>query len=348
MLTTWAIDDEQYHQLNVSLAKYHVIPRYEKLVTALAQLNSTAQDFCKTPEETTLRLLEQEYHSAMDKWMEIQHIRFGPISKDSRFFKIQFWPDDRGIVRKHLRRFIGKMEKEEVSLSDLQSGSVAIQGFPAVEQLIFNKRTPLLPQNQKFQLHCQLLQWITSNLHEVAQDILTDWKSEKGYQTVVETASEGNFDFLSAKEVSYEFLMSLQTELQLIDDAKLLAPLGKKEKKARPNKSESWRSQRSLRNIIHNFKGLRQLYEGESQSGFDDLIQPNNPDLARQFQQQFEIVIQTAQTLEIPLSQAVSDPLHRAPVVQLRQEVKQLRELVEKQLTTAIDISLGFNALDGD
>lgn len=338
----------KYHPLNLSLTHDHVLPRYRDLTQSTTQLSDATKSYCQAPDEKKLVDLQQSFHTAFDDWMRIQHIRFGPINEDSRYYKLQFWPDKHGVVRKHIKNFLNHMETENASLENLQSGSVAIQGFPAAEQLLFSEANPLLPSTSDFPQRCQLLQWVSITLAKTTQTIHQIWDDKAGFQNVIETAPAGNDDYLSDKEVSQEFLTNLQTGLKFVDESKLLDPLGKSEKKPRPKRAESWRSQRSLRNILINLQALQHLYSGKEDAYFEQMIKAENGELANSLQDHFQTAIQLAESVTIPLSQAVKDPTQRPKVVQLQQTIKDLRHLVEKQLTKATDINLGFNSLDGD
>jgi predicted lipoprotein len=52
--------------------------------------------------------------------------------------------------------------------------------------------------------------------------------------------------------------------------------------------------------------------------------------------------------IPLPLALAVEDPAARAQVLQLVDEIKQLRLLIRGPVVTTLGLSLGFNATDGD
>ncbi len=348
IFTSGELTPSSYEKINRSLTEHHIIPGYQKLADTSLQLSQAAQSFCISPDEEKFLRLRLAYHSAMDAWMGIQHIRFGPANEDVRSYKIQFWPDKKGVVNRHLKKFLVMMENGVASPEKLQAGSVAIQGFPAIEQLLYSQSQALLPQNEQSGMRCLLLEWITANLSQVTHMILQEWQSPYGYRHIVNTAGKENEIYFSEKEVTQDLLTSWHAQLQFIDELKISAPLGKNEKKARYRRAESWRSERSLRNIKMNLQALRQLYHGKGCSGFHSLAQNENRALTETLKYQFHRIMKTAQSISSPLTQSVLDSHQRTRIEAFREELKLLRQLVETQLTAALGINIGFNAFDGD
>ena len=62
----------------------------------------------------------------------------------------------------------------------------------------------------------------------------------------------------------------------------------------------------------------------------------------------FERVFATLDGVGLPLDKAVEDPAARPKVETLVTELKALRQLVAQELAPALDLAVGFNALDGD
>ena len=63
---------------------------------------------------------------------------------------------------------------------------------------------------------------------------------------------------------------------------------------------------------------------------------------------QFEQALVTLNEIEEPLRQAVKDSTRRVHVERLQVELSTLRQLIARDLAGALNLSLGFNSLDGD
>ena len=57
---------------------------------------------------------------------------------------------------------------------------------------------------------------------------------------------------------------------------------------------------------------------------------------------------ETADTIALPLPRAVRDETEREKVEKLLTQITALRQIVERRLARAVDLQIGFNALDGD
>ena len=62
----------------------------------------------------------------------------------------------------------------------------------------------------------------------------------------------------------------------------------------------------------------------------------------------FDQALQTAQSIPLPLAEAVEDAAARDQVQRLVDQIKQLRELIRGPVAATLGLSIGFNATDGD
>ena len=117
--------------------------------------------------------------------------------------------------------------------------------------------------------------------------------------------------------------------------------------KARPKRAESWRSGRSLRNIVMNLESMRAMVE--TPGGFADLVAAHGAGaLADDLRSGFAGAVSRAASVNRPLRDAVTDPDERAKLLDLLRSLHALRALVTGPLSRAAGILVGFNAQDGD
>jgi predicted lipoprotein len=164
----------------------------------------------------------------------------------------------------------------------------------------------------------------------------------------VKSAGAGNDIYLDAKTATGDFLKSLHTPLQAIIAVKLEEPLGKSIDKAKPMRAENWRSERSLADIEANLETARALYV--TPGGFGDLLRAtaDEEELDSAIRAGFERAFAKLAAIGKPLHAAVEDEAERPKVEALVTETKALRMLVANELAPALDLGIGFNALDGD
>ena len=117
--------------------------------------------------------------------------------------------------------------------------------------------------------------------------------------------------------------------------------------KARPKRAESWRSGRSLRNIVMNLESMRAMVE--TPGGFADLVAAHGAGaLADDLRSGFAGAVSRAASVNRPLRDAVTDPDERAKLLDLFRSLHALRALVTGPFSRAAGILVGFNAQDGD
>ena len=113
---------------------------------------------------------------------------------------------------------------------------------------------------------------------------------------------------------------------------------------------EEWRSGRALRDVRVNLAAARALYLGDGGFGLSDFVRDvaQAPEIDGRLRRGLDEAIAAVDKIPVPLESAVKSPRTRPAVERLLKDVRALRHLVAEQLTTALDMPLGFNALDGD
>src|SRR3546814_13295273 len=104
----------------------------------------------------------------MDAWTAVQHLRFGPSLLFLRYDRIEFWPDKRGVVRRHLSQLLSEQDAEALQLRPFANGSVAVQGFPGLERLLFESEadTCAMPSGR------DVVRAIGTNLESIPRGLL--------------------------------------------------------------------------------------------------------------------------------------------------------------------------------
>ncbi len=334
--------EEQY---NLMAVDDYVLPAYAALVEATGALAEQSEGFCRKPDEASLAALRQRYHRAMDAWQYVQPVRLGPIEQELRAYRIQFWPDKRQSVNRHLSELLARSDEDALKPRNFARSSVAVQGFSALERLLFETgiTAAAFSGAEQARFRCRLTVAITRNLHTVAREVVNGWeRGEASHRQSIATAARGNAVYTDSDEVSARLFNGLHTQLELMIEQKLRAPLGPSDERARGRLSESWRSGRSLENLARNLDGVRALLQSAFLSRLVD------PPLTRRIQQQLTLCEERLSEIGLPLSQAVADDTQRPRVEALARALTGLKQLVVGKLAPALEIPIGFNSLDGD
>jgi uncharacterized protein len=339
-----------YEDLNRELTDGVIVPGYERFAAATAALEATVSAFCGAPTPERLEAARGAFEQAMLAWQHVQPIVFGPIVEAARASTIELFPDQRGAVSRQLSKALAAKQPGLVAPGGLEGKSVALTGFPALEQILYDDdRLPAAnASGPEADYACALAAAIARNLAEVAAGILDDWQRPGGFRDSMLTAAAGNDAYFAAEDASGDLLKSLHTALQGVIAMNLEAPLGAALEEAKPRRAESWRSGLSLANIRANLESADALYAAPG--GFSAALKAMTEDdeLDRAIRQGFEKTFAQLDAIGAPLHAAVEDPAARAPVEALLAEIKGLRQLVTEQLAPALDLLVGFNAMDGD
>jgi len=345
--------EADYRRLNDSLVERHVVPGYTRLAEATAGLSTAADTFCAAPSMPALEALRGAYGAAADAWQGIQHVRFGPVELFMRSVRFAFWPDPRNTVSRQLTSTLAARDPEAVAQPAFDKGSIAVQGLPALERLLYGKDSAaaLMASGDDARYRCTMITAIAHNLAVIAKDVEAAWtKGDRPFAAVISQAGPDNDRYRDPKEATLDLFKSLYSAIELVADHKLAKPLGETLAAARPSLAESWRSERSLDNVRANLAAAEAMYRGEGGYGMSDFVRQAAGDAAFDdlLSRAFTQTRATADRIALPLEAAVSDPAARPAVEQLATEAAALKQLLVQRLSTALGIPVGFNALDGD
>jgi len=307
----------------------HIQPVYARLAKHTAELQVAARDFCAQPSTASLASTQQAFAPAYLAWQGAQHIHFGPVQLFMREYRYDLWPDKRGTVGKHLVRLMADVGKDPAVLEPeaFANGTVAVQGFSAMERLLYGEAIDRADA-PGFEVRCKVLTTIGDNLAGMSADIAKNWADPLAPEDPAERDAE--------------LLASINTELERVVAQKLLFPLGSELKLARGTRAEGWRSGLSLAAIHENLASTRDLYR----SGYQ--ARARAAGLDGRLETAWQGALDAVDAIGKPLDAAVSDPVERPKVEAARQRVSELKALVSTELAPALDLTLGFNNLDGD
>lgn len=319
-----------YAALNAAAVERHIQPAYARLAAAAAALDAAAQASC-----ADLPRLQAAWREAMAAWQGAQHLRFGPAELYQRNARFAFWPDARNVVGRQLADLFAKRDPEAIAPRSFAIGSVAVQGLSALEHALFDPNAAAkLPQEA---YRCDWLKAAAANVAGMAREIDAEWRD---YGPRFASSAPGGA-YKDAREATQDLFKSLHAAVELVADHKLALPLGPSADKARPRRAESWRSETSLANVKENLAAAASLYDALA-AGVGDAA------LDAELRRRFAAARAAADAIPVSLEAAVASPAERAKVERLRREAAELKDALANRLSAALDLPLGFNALDGD
>lgn len=324
--------------INLAVTDAHVLPGYARLAEDAAALPVAARQFCANPDAAGLELVRQAYHAAFDAWQGVAHLQFGPVTYFNWNYRLQFWPDDNGTGARQLDTMLAAADPAALDASSFERQSVGVQGFPALERLLFDGDVMAAVQAQPY--HCQLVTAIAGNLASMASGIEQRWREE--FRAVI-ADPVGSGQFEDAQDATVDFYKALVESVRRYQQQKLEPVLGASLAQVRERRAESWRSQRSLRNLKLNVAALRQLFLDTEPALASALLPEDLPAL----QSGFDTLQQSLAALPDDFAPLLQDEAGYARLTAVRNEFDALFEALEAALKRT-DLYLGFNSLDGD
>lgn len=339
-------DEAGFRALNLAAVDQVLLPAYRRFAQASANLTARLDALAARPADATALIqARQGFAEVMIAWQAIQHLRFGPAELFSRHPRIQFWPDPRNAIGRDLAQAIADRDASLLEVRANALGHVTTQGLPALERLLYGEAavTALAAGDAGAAYRAALIRAIGGNLAAIGRDMLAGWSSaDPPFARVLTTPSS---PYAGPKEATLELFKALHAAVEVVADRKLTRALGASPQAARMQLLESWRSELSGANIQANLEAARSLYT----TAFAPVLAAGGEaELAALLVRAFDQLSATAAALPLPIETAISDPARREPVQRLQQQAAALKALLAQRLPPALDIPLGFNALDGD
>jgi uncharacterized protein len=328
-------DAADHRETALRAAREFALPRYEALAETASAQATAWDDFCKSRPPRDPKALDVAFRKAADEWSKVEFLRYGPIGEDFRFERMAHWPERRNAVSRALSNLLARQDSDVFSPERFKETSVAGQGFSALERVLFDDETrnALRSGPPAAERSCQVGRAITTALAATSRKVSEEWRQKT--LPALEQADEGR-----AREAVTRFVTDLLTGLEMVEDFKLVAPLGATIDASRPMLAEMWRSKRSTRAIRLNLEATAALAKA--------LLGSDPADAGRGAIDGIEAAASIAANAPEDLGEAVADPRRRSQVVLLRDSVSSARALVAAGLPPSLEITTGFNSLDGD
>ena len=349
-----ADNDARFQAFDLAIARDYLLPRYQALVEATDKQKQGWIAFCRQPSADGFNALRAGFQAAMDGWMPLQHVHTGPASLQSRIDRIYFWPERKNAVAKQVAVLLQSADAAALAPDQMAAASVAVQGFPALQLLLYDGDDParaFLSGDQAAAYRCAYGTAVAANLRAVAAQIVDHWTAAIAAMAATPPRYGSAYGLPpSPKDTAQQLFSDFLTLFQLVGDLKLALPLGQSLANPKPKLAEAWRSGRSLRNVALNLDSARAMYGKDRTGGFASLLPPgaDGDDLDERITAAFARASASLAAVSMPLDAAVGDPGGRPEVETLLADIRLVRDLVGQQLPSAIGLSVGFNGLDGD
>lgn len=263
----------------------------------------------------------------------MEYYRLGQINQKNRAERLFFWPDRKGTGQKQLRRLLADPARGELTVAGLAKKSVALQGLPALERIVFSS------VDERSDLDCAVARTIAENIRNISREVQSDWKSEQGIAWQLRHVRQDSL-YRTSEESVAAVLTVVKNSLSVMTEKKLPPLLvAFKESDAVPKSAPFWRSKQTLQNLRGNLLGVERLLLGA------ELAQSTNTE------DQIAFELRTGLTMLDAAAAALSSADGRTA----RDRLAALQSILLGINTTVVDVIAprlgvvtGFNAGDGD
>lgn len=328
----------EWTAVNLAVTDAVVLPAYDRFAASTPPLLAASEQLCAAVTQDNLAAVQQAFGAAFAAWQGVQHLQFGPITYFNWNYRLQFWPDDNGTALRQLDALLAAADPAVLESVAFAQQSVGVQGFPALERLLFADDS--LGTLQKQPYHCAVVRAIASNVNDISTAVAARWRDE--FRTTVANADERGF-FESAEDATIDYLKAVVESVRRVQQQKLAAVLGENRAAARSRRAEAWRSDLSVPALRNNVVALQALLR----EGSPALSSVFLPDDLPAIDSAFATLQQDLAAVPDSMNAALADEAGYAALQRVHADLDALFELLEAAVKKT-DLYLGFNSLDGD
>ena len=215
---------------------------FSQLENSSRKLSKQAQNSCSSLDE-----IKEEYFQLSAAWQRLWVFHVYPTTDENFKFKMQFFPDKKGRIRKELNKMLNK--NQSWTVEDIANSRRYATGLPSIEFLLFD---PSMEGRKNTQSYCSLLSALIRFIH---LNLISPTKEKSLLWSQKDRSTK------EAQELSHQFYNSMVIALENIKKLKLMRPALFKKNVVKPKRFESWRSQKSMDNILNNLEVVQSIFQ---------------------------------------------------------------------------------------
>ena len=328
-----------------SLEQY-IRPGYAQFAQSTDALKQSVAALCRKPSPAALKDTQDAFAATVEAWSVVEPIRFGPVAQEHRFERIFYWPDPKGLGTRQIREVLAKQDKSVTEQTGLVGKSVALQGLPALEYLLYGDGAATLEKDgAEGTFRCSFAEAVAGNLAGIAKEIVDGWQDGAPYTKSYLEPGPANPAYHTAKEVTLELFKTFTAGIEWVRDQKLAKTLGPKPEQARPQLAPFWRSGQSFANMAGNLAGVRDLFV---KGGFAQVVHQESAGVEDSVVFDLNHAIEVLRGMDKPIAEAVRNEDLRGKLEALRISLKAAATTAGDMISRGAGLTFGFNAMDGD
>lgn len=310
-------------------------------------LPDAVSQVCNDPSKANRAAFAETLGAVTSAFGKVSFLRYGPMLDEDRLNRIAFLPDPRGIAQRQINKFLASDEARSITAAALKDKSVALQGLTALELIAFDQDTSVTlgQPSPDADIRCHYSKAIAGNVAAIAADLKTAWDDPTGYSSVLMEHGDGNPVHKSGQEAMETVFNALPVALIILKDQHILPVIGKGKDAAKPSRLPFSRSGNGLTYIAASLSGVQGALKSLQVEGeLDDDYRWVPGSIDFELRNAVAFVSKTTP----PLRQTFQTSGAFETLSALVLAIDSINTTLTKELSAALQLTAGFNALDGD
>ncbi|OED41737.1 hypothetical protein AB833_08930 [Chromatiales bacterium (ex Bugula neritina AB1)] len=358
MLFTMAVLSQFANAAEVEFGDTAVRVVEKVYLPAYSEFNSTADNLvgaikllCQGASFEQLKEVRDAYGAVVQSFSVIEFYRIGPMLIDNRQNRLFYWPDKRRVGERQLRAMLQESNTgNAVSKLNIAGKSVAVQGLPALERLLYDSRAgeQLTDVSSR---RCNVALVVAFNIATMASELEHQWSAVEGIADRIRNPRDSDEQFRTHREVIRSFMTQISAGSEFLV-ARKLEPLlpGDSSETSKSSglrtmrKMPFWKSENYLTNLRGNVEGIRALV---IDSGLAE-----RANIADELTFEFKVAVGYIKSLDsissLVLENTSLDPDAQGLLAALASVLRSIQLSVSDRLASKLGVHAGFNSDDGD
>ena len=324
-------------------------PGYADFRAAAGDLRDKIESLCRVPSDAALDAAKQAFAKTVGTWSKVEILRFGPVTENNRFERLFYWPDPKGLGLRQVQAALAKQDEALTKPNTLAEKSVALQGLPALEYLLYGEASATLARDDIMgspsAFRCAFARSVSIDMERIATSLAEGWRPGAADAKSFLDPAPNDPRYHAQTEVTLDLFKSFTSGIELVRDQKLGKPLGERPERARPKLAAFWRSGLTFENAAANLEGVRVLF---ARGGLAQVVAHESPGVEDSILFDLDRGIEVLRGIDKPVEEAMRDGNVRAKLEALRASLKSARDTAGDLIARGAGLSFGFNAMDGD
>lgn len=321
----------------------YIVPEMGKFAQSSRELSAAVHDLCKRSSPGRLIAARSAFRNAALAYARIEFLRIGPLAEKNRRERLHYWPDRRSLGLKQVQRALAGQDETVATQLSLSQKSVALQGFGALEFLLFGSGSQMLAAGTA-PFRCAFAESVGANIASIAIELRELWEDPSGFQRIWTNPGPDNATFRNERESLAALVGLIANGFEIVADQRIrpIAPMNGKTKSYK--RAVFWRAHLTRDFAIANLAGLGDLIDISRLADGDGRL----PTIENRLHFEIDQAVSTLSEMSESLEAFVTHKASSQKLTYLLILLKSLNDVTGNNLAHELGLPVTFSPLDGD